>query len=80
MRRCPKCITPLTRVEDSGINLQTCGGCMGHWIDHMRLVRLVRLPLSAEAANQPLEQLPALVSEADSKNILRCPECSVDMG
>lgn len=79
MPRCPKCATPLTRVQEEGINHHTCGGCFGTWIERVRLIRLVRLALPPAAASQPLEELAALVAESDTKQMLRCPECATPM-
>ena len=79
MPRCPICTTALTRVDEDGIRSQTCGGCFGTWIGKIALTRLTRLPLPEALANQPLEELAALVTESNTKRLVRCPECMINM-
>jgi Zn-finger nucleic acid-binding protein len=80
MPRCPSCNTLTTRVQEDGVNLQHCDGCHGNWVGHVQLSRLVRMPVTGDAGKQPLAELAALVSESNSKKVLRCPECRVEMG
>src|SRR5689334_21371946 len=77
MARCPGCNTPLTRVEEDQLRLQTCSNCFGTWIKQGMLGLVVRNPaVMVEAGEKPrIEDLAATVSESDTKGVLKCPEC-----
>lgn len=83
MPRCPVCRSPMTRVEERSFRQFTCSNCFGVLIADSAMTRMVRLDAQQLAAGTPdpvlaeanLSDLATLVSESDTKEQLRCPDC-----
>jgi Zn-finger nucleic acid-binding protein len=75
----------MTRVEEDGIKSVSCPDCFGTWISNIALLRRVRLDAEVSAAGNnanagtSLADLAEIVSSADSKEPLRCPQCEKPM-
>jgi Zn-finger nucleic acid-binding protein len=77
----------MTRVDDAGIRYASCAQCFGTWIRTISVKRFINLDARQNSANAPVEDpnqatladLASVVATADTKTVLRCPECEKPM-
>lgn len=78
--RCPRCFVILTRTDHAGVPLRQCPHCFGVWLGEVASARLTRLEDAAAAKDTAaLADLAALVTEANTSDVVRCPECELPM-
>lgn len=78
--KCPRCQHTLETVEYEGVEIETCPGCQGEWLDAGELLKIVK---AVEKVFTP-EEIAAL--DAINRNIfsiidtgpdeLHCPHCT----
>jgi Zn-finger nucleic acid-binding protein len=73
----------MTRVEEAGLKIFSCGHCFGHWMANLVLQRRCRLDLdeafAGVAAEQSLADLAEVVQASHTAAELRCPQCEKAM-
>ncbi|MBM3883956.1 MAG: hypothetical protein FJ387_30340 [Verrucomicrobia bacterium] len=79
MLKCPRCSTGLETVLYEGVEIETCPGCGGEWLDAGELRQIVQ-HIEAKFSREELGQLDALhknvfqITSAPDQN-LSCPKC-----
>lgn len=76
---CPACSRPLRAIQYEGIEVETCDGCGGEWLDDGELGKIVRLREAkfTEEERRAVAQSAAItgVKLEDVDRDLVCPKC-----
>ncbi len=76
--KCPKCETTLSAIVYEGVDIETCPGCEGEWLDGGELKRIVRT-VEETFSGEEIEKLDALnrniFTITDSTPLIECPRC-----
>ena len=76
--RCPRCDSTLTTIDYEGVEIETCSGCGGEWLDGEELGNIVRI---RERRFDPEEQRAVAMAEPvpgvpthEAEHELPCPK------
>lgn len=80
---CPLCKKHLATIQYEGIQIETCAGCGGEWLDGDELLKVTKIrevKFDAEVRRAIAEATPALSFKLENHDrTLRCPSCTQQM-